>query len=423
MGKRNIETIDLTWSSDNEPPPSKTSRSSKAPRLASSQPAAYLGPSHSSQPWSSQSSRQAYSSRPGPLNPRTPNIASYQPGESSASRAGWQASTQELDDDVRGEVEITQDFDDDAYVGYELYGVLDAKVVGIRYYNGRIGVGEYVKVKREPGNPFDRNAIRIDNVMNDQIGHIPRNLAAKLAGLMDSRQLLVEGVVTGSKGAFDIPIALKLFGTSEPVASVGLKAEMQRLRLPVTDLVHAERERGKREKELAAQRKARDKALASMKRNGGTVIDELSENPRYAQHGMPGSQGTTVPAMEQILAGTTTLDPRALRDVVDQLGAGEDALSSMPMADQPKALSTILLPYQRQGLQWLLDHESPKLPTSSTQDAVQLWKASQGVYTNIATNFSVTQAPQLASGGILGDDMGVGKTIQVREDGEHSLLA
>lgn len=337
------------------------------------------------------------------------------------------AATQELEEDASGEIEITEDFDDDVYTGYELYGILNTKVVGIRFYNGRFGVGEYVKVKREPRNPYDRNAIRIDNVMNDQIGHIGREMAARLAGLMDSQQLLVEAAITGTKSDFTVPIALKLFGTSQPGPKAVLKEQMQHLRLPVTDLVRAERERGKREKELEnqrknrekrereleMQRKAREKALAAMKRSGGTVIDEMSQNPRYTSQGMLGSQREIIPAMDQLLTDTATFNPRDVQGVVKQWNSGEDALSAMPMADQPHAMNTILLPYQRQGLQWLLDHESPKLPTSAKEDAVQLWKASQGVYTNIATNFSVTMAPQLASGGILGDDMGLGKTIQI----------
>jgi SWI/SNF-related matrix-associated actin-dependent regulator of chromatin subfamily A3 len=43
-----------------------------------------------------------------------------------------------------------------------------------------------VMIKREPGNPHDKNAIRIDNVQGAQIGHIPRNLAAKLASYLVS---------------------------------------------------------------------------------------------------------------------------------------------------------------------------------------------------------------------------------------------
>lgn len=36
-------------------------------------------------------------------------------------------------------------------------------------------------IKREPGNPYDSNAIRVNNVQGTQIGHLPKTLAAKLA--------------------------------------------------------------------------------------------------------------------------------------------------------------------------------------------------------------------------------------------------
>lgn len=87
---------------------------------------------------------------------------------------------------------------------------------------------------------------------------------------------------------------------------------------------------------------------------------------------------------------------------------------AMPQADQPKALETELHPFQLQGLQWMLDRESPQLPAQGTKDVVQLWQRHTrmpNAFTNLATNFSVTN-PTLASGGILADDMGLGKTIQ-----------
>lgn len=68
--------------------------------------------------------------------------------------------------------------------GWTCVGAIDGKIVGIRYYDGYATAGEQVMVKREPGNPYDSNAIRINNVHGTQIGHIPRNLAAKLAPYM-----------------------------------------------------------------------------------------------------------------------------------------------------------------------------------------------------------------------------------------------
>jgi len=56
--------------------------------------------------------------------------------------------------------------------------------VGVRYYRGNANPGEHVVLKREPENQYDPNAIRVDNVMGAQIGHIGRQVAAKLAKYM-----------------------------------------------------------------------------------------------------------------------------------------------------------------------------------------------------------------------------------------------
>ena len=89
----------------------------------------------------------------------------------------------------------------------------------------------------------------------------------------------------------------------------------------------------------------------------------------------------------------------------------------MPIAEFPKRLATMLLPYQRQALYWLLEKENPQLPPVGSDESVQLWKRakhSKDVFTNIATNFSVKGTnPVLASGGILSDDMGMGKTLEM----------
>lgn len=62
-----------------------------------------------------------------------------------------------------------------------LYGDLSTKIVGCQYYRGYSNPGEHILMRREPGNPYDSNAIRIDNIAGAQIGHIPRRVAEKLA--------------------------------------------------------------------------------------------------------------------------------------------------------------------------------------------------------------------------------------------------
>jgi SWI/SNF-related matrix-associated actin-dependent regulator of chromatin subfamily A3 len=328
-------------------------------------------------------------------------------------RDGWSASTreQEIETDMRREIDLTQDFDDDVYDSYELYGILNTKIVGCRFYDGRVTVGEYVTVRREPRNPYDSNAIRIDNIQAKQIGHIPRQVAAKLASLIDSRELLVEGAVTGPKGFYETPMALKLFGTTDTVAAAALKQRMQDLRLPVTDHIKAEAERKRKAKELEKRRKEAEKAAARMRKLGGLQVDENGD-ARYAGFATPGMGGETQ-TMEELLSNAQAFNPRDVQDVVNKFAAGEEVLAKMEMADQPPSMKTTLLPYQRQGLKWMLDHESPRLPTSGLADPVQLWKNNDGVFLNIATSFATKQPPVLASGGILADDMGLGKTIQI----------
>lgn len=94
----------------------------------------------------------------------------------------------------------------------------------------------------------------------------------------------------------------------------------------------------------------------------------------------------------------------------------EQTLSELPSASQPRRLETFLLPYQRQGLAWLLKKEHPVLPTSP-EEVVQMWTISadqsKKLYQNVATMFTTEVPPFLASGGVLADDMGLGKTLQM----------
>ncbi|KAJ9657626.1 hypothetical protein H2198_004154, partial [Neophaeococcomyces mojaviensis] len=333
---------------------------------------------------------------------------------SQTERDSWSATQERaLDDDIRREINLTQDDDDeDAYESRQLYGIMNTKIVGVRFYTGHASVGEYVIIRREPQNPYDRNAIRIDNVMREQIGHIGRQVAAKLSPFMDSGDLVLEGALTGAKGHYDCPVALKLFGTNDPAKSQELKARMQAEKLPVQELNKAEAARKKREAELEKQRKAREKIAAQMRRQGNTVIDNSGPN-KYSNFNTQGDGSSSQQAIGELLSDTATFNPREVQDAVNRFAYTEDTLAKMPEADQPKQLATQLLPYQRQGLQWMLDHESPKLPDKDNGESVQFWKKSKGYYTNIATSFSVKNPPPLASGGILADDMGLGKTIQI----------
>ena len=429
--KRKIDFVDLTQSSDaedsvegfNNSQARKLSRGAQrvshanqnshpAYRNASSQKYAaqhqppYATPPPSSQPSSSQPVlNSSFGQGPNPYNIGTPT--GKETYENANVRNSWMD-----EEEVRGEIDLTLDDDDDNYDNYELYGILNTKIVGIRFYTGRATVGEYVVVKREPRNPYDSNAVRINNVMGDQIGHLSRQCAAKLAPFMDSKALLVEGALTGPKGMYDCPIGLKLFGTTDPIAGADLKRQMVALRLPVTEHNKAEAERKRNQKEREKALKAAQKANRNSLRKGGGALEFDGDSPRYANINVPGP-GERTQSLEQVLETAQSYNPREVQDVVNKFGAGEEVLSQMPMADQPAQMKTQMLPYQRQGLKWMQNQESCTLPPASSTDVVQLWERQQNGYLNIATNFFTAKPPALAKGGILADDMGLGKTIQV----------
>jgi SWI/SNF-related matrix-associated actin-dependent regulator of chromatin subfamily A3 len=143
LGKRSTEWIDLTGSDDDENPP--------------------------------HTRKQARVNQPMTSQPR--------PTQSLSSRDPWNSSAETNEEnDI---IDLSQDVDEG--FGWTCVGAIDGKIVGIRYYNGYATPGEQVMVRREPGNPYDSNAIRINNVQGTQIGHLPRNLAAKLTPYMVSR--------------------------------------------------------------------------------------------------------------------------------------------------------------------------------------------------------------------------------------------
>lgn len=213
----------------------------------------------------------------------------------------------------------------------------------------------------------------------------------------------MEGALAGSKGGYDCPIDLRLFGTRDPILRAELRNRMKSDRLPVEILDQKEKEAKKQKMEELKKQRSAKKGLGSTSGNG-----QQSE-PGSSQTGYAGSQsqGTSTPiqSLEEIMHESQRFNPREMGEVVEKFGAGEDVLMQMPMADFPERLVTKLLPYQRQALAWLLEKEKPKLPPLGSTDVVQLWKRSSldsKVFTNIATNFSVkNQQPHLASGGIL----------------------
>ena len=230
--------------------------------------------------------------------------------------------------------------------------------------------------------------------------------------MQDTRDLLVEGVLTGHIGSYDCPVVLPLYGTNDPAKRSALKQRMQQDKLPVRELNEAERKERQRQKQVEQERKQAAKQARAMALGKAAAQWQSNENAMFANLSDP-TGGDNAESLEELLNQSSFFNPREIGQVVENFGRKETDLAKMPMADSPGGLSTELLPYQRQGLAWMIDRESPTLPPPGSDAVVQLWKRSGNTFSNIATNFSTTTAPPLASGGILADDMGLGKTIQI----------
>lgn len=307
--------------------------------------------------------------------------------------------TQSLDTDT---IDFTTEEDE---LPIEFYAPLETKVVGVRYYNGYAQPGESVLCRREPSNPYDSNAIRVDNVFQTQIGHIPRQVAAKLAAYMDNDDLVIESKLIGEKGMYAVPIRLYLYGPSDRTERMKIEAQLISDRL--VKLADLNKSRKQADLKLAEQKSDLEKDGRTRTEIGlkakGSIAGTLNK-----------SENAPEIDLEELHKLSEAVNFRHSKNDIVQSVMNEETLSKLPMAGQPEFLISQLLPYQLQGLAWLTAKENPKFPEPGSEQSIQLWQRNiQGRYVNIASQIMVSQPPRLLSGGILADDMGLGKTLQV----------
>ncbi|XP_029470884.1 LOW QUALITY PROTEIN: helicase-like transcription factor [Rhinatrema bivittatum] len=244
-----------------------------------------------------------------------------------------------------------------------LFGVLRGNVVGLRYYTGVVNNNEMVSLQREPNNPYDRNAVKVNNVNGDQVGHIKKELAAALAYIMDSRLAKVEGVVPhGANNAFTMPVQLSFWGKEENKQAV----------------------------------------LNHLKRHGfklAPLTKSLAFNPEerwITERAGPSYSAPVLPAVQMTAEQLKTEFDKLFEDLKE-----DDKTREMEPAE---AVATPLLPHQKQALAWMVSRENSK-------ELPPFWEQRNNLYYNTLTNFSEKEKPENVLGGILGDDMGLGKTL------------
>ncbi|XP_040283968.1 helicase-like transcription factor [Bufo bufo] len=261
-----------------------------------------------------------------------------------------QDNVSSLDDSASGEEDL------DSLV---FFGMMRGNVVGLRYYAGVVNNNEMVALQREPSNPYDRNAVKVNNVNGEQVGHIRKELAAALTPIMDQKLVRIEGVVPyGAQNVFTMPVNLSFWGKDSDKKGV----------------------------------------LDHMKAHG------------YKLDSVPKSSGKRFPSLD---AGSGSGASPPVQLTLEQLKSEFDKLFEDLKEDDKtqemepaKCIQTVLLPHQKQALAWMVSRENnTELPP--------FWEQRGNLYYNTLTNFAEKERPESVRGGLLADDMGLGKTLSV----------
>ena len=116
----------------------------------------------------------------------------------------------------------TRDDDENPVDDLVLLGTAVYQCVGIRYYQGVAHPGEFVTLVREPNNPYDRNAIRVDNMHGQKVGHVNKEAAAKLSRLLDNSRLPLtcEASIPSRGDQWKLPLLIEFYSVSPSEAEI-----------------------------------------------------------------------------------------------------------------------------------------------------------------------------------------------------------
>ncbi|GES75403.1 SNF2 family helicase [Rhizophagus clarus] len=364
----NNDSLDKERSSPSKKRLKKSSSSSSTSGFVSSsiyQPQNTKSTSTNASPAKQQPGGITSQSSPSPSSSSTIRPPYYQRMTIVPFSLDLDAFSQELNEEQ--ELESRSDSVEDEGAIQKVYGNIITQIVGVRYYDGVVNKNESVSITREPSNNYDRNALRVDNILGVQVGHIPKDLAKLLAPLIDNGNIRIEGTIAGNKGTYVVPLHIHVLGIPE-----------------------------------------REERITKILRSKNVKFEPLRPMTQGRKASGPDE------AWRELIRQGQTLNKTSIKKVLQGVGISIVDLARLPEAPQPKTLVTPLLSYQKQGLGWMLSNEHPEEPT--TEKATQFWvinkQNKESYYYNSATGFSTKTRPNFARGGILADDMGLGKTLQ-----------
>jgi hypothetical protein len=281
--------------------------------------------------------------------------------------------TQDIQDDHEllpeppSTVDLTQDVkDNEALPAEPLHlGTFNFNIVGTRYYKGECHSGEFVGLVREPSNPCDRNAIRIDNLRGEKVGHIKKDEALSLSKIMDQyRHIIMDGTIPGGGDQRTIPLQIDFYGTDPALA----------------------------------------KTIVAILKPARTHLS----NSKYAPAVAAAAAAVTAfpftapaPILVQKYTMNWTVQQKDLDDMFD--AQSKKQLEGLPLVPTPPTLVTELMEHQVIGLRWMVRNEvNPPLVPFFKEVKQHLGRT---MWFSEITNSSQSEPPKPIRGGILADGM------------------
>ena len=292
------------------------------------------------------------------------------------------------DSSISNSNDTEEDDEEERMLHHQRVATCEVLIVGIRYYSGTVHPGEYVSLVREPHNPYDPNAIRVDNMQGDKVGHIKATQAKLLTPFLDDDDddddetsstipsvIVVNAIIPRRGNAYTIPCSVEFVVACDTAEDVPSRAY-----------------------ELAQNLARALKSSRALNFQSLIPLPSSSDNNQNKARKVP----TTV-VEHQVLDWTK--QAQQLDKMFEQQLSQQ--LKNLPTVKIPddNALrgTTTLLDYQYDGLKWLVYQDTvDQIPffRQIQENGQQVW------YCEIS-NASQTTAPKSFRGGILADEMGL----------------
>ena len=93
----------------------------------------------------------------------------------------------------------------------EWLGDIRTVIAGSQFCDADAEPGDNLSLEREPDNPHDSHAIRIENEDFEKVGYVPRKIASWLAPVMDVGKVLADVDAEAHDDDDQAPVRPKLF--------------------------------------------------------------------------------------------------------------------------------------------------------------------------------------------------------------------